>query len=150
MSNIWNKQAETMKRADIEALQLERLKWTVDYCINNVKFYHDRLTPLGISGDKIKCLKDIQYIPYTTKTDLRDNYPFGLFAVPQKDIVRIHASSGTTGKPTVVGIHKKRPCKLGGGHCQNSHRRRSHLRRHCSDMLRIRYVYGSFGPSLRP
>ena len=95
-----------MKRADIEALQLERLKWTVDYCINNVKFYHDRLTPLGITGDKIKCLKDIQYIPYTTKTDLRDNYPFGLFAVPQKDIVRIHASSGTTGKPTVVGYTK--------------------------------------------
>ena len=95
-----------MKRADIEAIQLERLKWTVDYCINNVKFYHDRLTPLGITGDKIKCLKDIQYIPYTTKTDLRDNYPFGLFAVPQKDIVRIHASSGTTGKPTVVGYTK--------------------------------------------
>ena len=61
-----------MKRADIEALQLERLKWTVDYCINNVKFYHDRLTPLGITGDKIKCLKDIQYIPYTTETGWTD------------------------------------------------------------------------------
>ncbi len=106
MSAIWNKEIETMKRADIEALQLERLKWTVDYCINNVKFYHDRLTPLGITGDKIKCLDDIRYIPYTTKTDLRDNYPFGLFAVPQRDIVRIHASSGTTGKPTVVGYTK--------------------------------------------
>ena len=106
MSHIGNKPAETMKRAAIAALQLERLKWTVDYCLNNVKFYHDRLTPLGITGDKIKCLKDIQYIPYTTKTDLRDNYPFGLFAVPQKDIVRIHASSGTTGKPTVVGYTK--------------------------------------------
>ncbi len=103
MSAIWNKEIETMSRKDIEAMQLERLKWTVDYCINNVKFYHDRLTPLGISGDKIKTLADIQYIPYTTKTDLRDNYPFGLFAVPQKDIIRIHASSGTTGKPTVVG-----------------------------------------------
>lgn len=106
MSNIWNKQAETMKRADIEALQLERLKWTVDYCINNVKFYHDRLTPLGISGDKIKCLKDIQYIPYTTKTDLRDNYPFGLFAVPQKDIVRIHASSAQPASPPLWDTQK--------------------------------------------
>lgn len=96
-----------MPRKELEALQLERLKWTVDYCINNVKFYHDRLVPLGIDGSKIKCLSDIQYIPYTTKIDLRDHYPFGLFAVPQKDIVRIHASSGTTGKPTVVGYTKQ-------------------------------------------
>lgn len=106
MSAIWNKEIETMKRADIEALQLERLKWTVDYCINNVKFYHDRLTPLGITGDKIKCLDDIRYIPYTTKTDLRDNYPFGLFAVPQRDIVRIHASSAPPASPPSSDIPK--------------------------------------------
>ena len=148
MSAIWNKEIETMKRADIEALQLERLKWTVDYCINNVKFYHDRLTPLGITGDKIKCLDDIRYIPYTTKTDLRDNYPFGLFAVPQRDIVRIHASSGTTGKQTV--IYQKRHCKLGRGHCKNSHRRRSNIRRHCTDMLRLRNVHRRPRTALRP
>ena len=104
---IWNKQAETMKRADIEALQLERLKWLVDYCRKNVPFYRKRLEEAGVTGDKIKQLSDVQYIPVTVKDDLRDNYPFGLFAVEQKDIVRIHASSGTTGKPTVVGYTRK-------------------------------------------
>ena len=99
---FFQKDIETMKRADIEALQLERLKWMVDYCYNNVPFYHERLGKAGItSGDKIKTLSDVQYIPFTTKDDIRDNYPFGMLAVPMKDIVRIHASSGTTGKPTV-------------------------------------------------
>ncbi|MFR3237787.1 MAG: phenylacetate--CoA ligase family protein [Acutalibacter sp.] len=99
---FFQKDIETMKRADIEALQLRRLKWMVDYCYNNVPFYHERLGQAGItSGDKIKALSDIQYIPFTTKNDIRDNYPFGMLAVPMKDIVRIHASSGTTGKPTV-------------------------------------------------
>ena len=97
-----------MKRADIEALQLRRLKWMVDYCYNNVPFYHERLGQVGItSGDKIKTLSDIQYIPFTTKDDIRDNYPFGMLAVPMKDIVRIHASSGTTGKPTVGAYTKE-------------------------------------------
>ncbi|MBQ7501005.1 MAG: phenylacetate--CoA ligase [Clostridia bacterium] len=100
---FFQKDIETLPRKDIEEIQLKRLKHLVDYCINNVPFYHDRLTKLGISGDKIKTLSDIQYIPFTTKADIRDNYPYGLFAVPMKNIVRIHASSGTTGKPTVVG-----------------------------------------------
>ncbi|MBQ5590368.1 MAG: phenylacetate--CoA ligase [Clostridia bacterium] len=103
---FFQKDIETMKRADLEALQLERLKHTVDYCINNVPFYAKRLAEAGVTGDKIKQLSDIQYIPYTTKADIRDNYPYGLFAKPLKDIVRIHASSGTTGKPTVVGYTK--------------------------------------------
>ncbi len=102
-SKIWNPQAECMNRKELEALQLERLKALVDYCDKNVKFYHDRFEKNGITADKIKCLSDIQYIPYTTKEDLRDNYPFGLFSVPRKEIVRLHASSGTTGNPTVVG-----------------------------------------------
>ncbi|MBE6763257.1 MAG: phenylacetate--CoA ligase [Ruminococcaceae bacterium] len=92
-----------MPRKEIEALQLERLRHIVDYCYNNVPFYHKRLNEAGVTADKIKQLSDVQYIPFTTKADIRDNYPFGLFAVPQKKIVRIHASSGTTGKPTVVG-----------------------------------------------
>ena len=96
-----------MPRKEIEALQLERLKRMVDYCMNNVPFYHDRLTKAGITADKIKTLSDIQYIPVTTKEDIRDHYPFGLFAQPMKNIVRIHASSGTTGKPTVVGYTKR-------------------------------------------
>ena len=100
---FFQKDIETLSRAEIERIQLERLKRQVDYCINNVPFYADRLGKLGITGDKIKTLSDIQYIPFTTKADLRDNYPYGLFAVPMKKIVRIHASSGTTGNPTVVG-----------------------------------------------
>ena len=105
---FFQKDIETMKRADIEALQLRRLKWMVDYCYNNVPFYHQRLGQAGVtSGDKIKTLSDIQYIPFTTKDDIRDNYPFGMLAVPMKDIVRIHASSGTTGKPTVVRLYQR-------------------------------------------
>lgn len=103
---FFQKDIETMPRKDIEALQLERLRHVVDYCYNNVPFYNKRLSEAGVTADKIKVLSDVQYIPFTTKDDIRDNYPFGLFAVPQKKIVRIHASSGTTGKPTVVGYTK--------------------------------------------
>lgn len=107
-TRFFQKDIETMKRADIEALQLERLRWMVDYCYNNVPFYHERLGAAGITaGEKIKTLSDIQYIPFTTKDDIRDNYPFGMLAVPMKDIVRIHASSGTTGKPTVGAYTKE-------------------------------------------
>ncbi|MBR4319724.1 MAG: phenylacetate--CoA ligase [Oscillospiraceae bacterium] len=100
---FFQKDIETLSREEIEKIQLERLKHQVQYCMDNVPFYHKRLTEAGVTADKIKTLSDIQYIPYTTKTDIRDNYPFGLFAKPMKEIVRIHASSGTTGKPTVVG-----------------------------------------------
>ena len=79
----------------------------VDYCYNNIPFYHERLQEAGVTGDKIKTLSDIQYIPFTTKDDIRDNYPFGMMACPMKNIVRIHASSGTTGKPT-VGVYTKK------------------------------------------
>ncbi len=99
----FQKDIETMPRADIEKMQLERLQRLVKYCYDNVPFYHKRLSEAGVCPEKIKTLSDIQYIPYTTKADLRDNYPYGLFAVPQSKIVRMHASSGTTGKPTVVG-----------------------------------------------
>ena len=95
-----------MSRKQIEEIQLNRLKWLVDYCCKNIPFYHDRLEKAGVTAEKIKTLDDIQYIPYTTKDDIRDNYPFGLFGQPIKNIVRIHASSGTTGKPTVVGYTK--------------------------------------------
>lgn len=103
---FFQKDIETMPRKSIEKIQLERLKWLVDYCNRNVKFYHDRLERVGVTADKIKSLEDIQYIPYTTKEDIRDNYPFGLFGQPVNKIIRIHASSGTTGKPTVVGYTK--------------------------------------------
>ena len=100
---FFQKEIETLPRHEIEALQLERLKYMVRYCYDNVPFYHKRLTEAKVTPDKIKQLSDIQYRPYTTKDDIRDNYPFGMFAQPMKNIVRLHASSGTTGKPTVVG-----------------------------------------------
>lgn len=104
---IWNPDFECMPRREMEALQLERLRALVDYCDRNVKFYHDRLEKAGVTAEKLKTLSDVQYIPYTTKDDLRDNYPFGLFGVPLKEMVRIHASSGTTGNPTVVGYTRE-------------------------------------------
>ena len=103
---FFQKDLETMPRAELEKLQLERLQWVVKYCFDNIPFYHARLTEAGVVPEKIKTLSDIQYIPFTTKEDIRDTYPFGLFGKPMKDIVRIHASSGTTGKPTVVGYTK--------------------------------------------
>lgn len=103
---FFQKEIETMSRKQIEEIQLERLKYTVNYCYTHVPFYKKKLDDAGVSPDQIKTLDDIRRIPPTTKADLRDNYPFGLFAVPMKEIVRIHASSGTTGKPTVVGYTK--------------------------------------------
>lgn len=104
---FFQKEIETMPRKEIDKLQLERLKETVAYCYNNVPFYHKKLTDAGIGdGSKIKQLSDIQYIPFTTKDDFRDNYPFGMAACSMRDVVRIHASSGTTGKPT-VGVYTK-------------------------------------------
>ena len=106
-NGIWNQEMECIKRPDLEQLQLERLRELVDYCDRNVEFYHKRLEKAGVTSDKIKALSDIQYIPYTTKADLRDTYPFGMFSVPKKELVRIHASSGTTGNPTVVGYTRE-------------------------------------------
>ncbi len=100
---MFNPQVETMPRRELDALKLERLRHLVRYCYDNVPFYRNRFDGIGLSPDDIRTLGDIRRIPPTTKDDLRDNYPFGLFAVPSKKIVRLHASSGTTGKPTVVG-----------------------------------------------
>jgi len=99
----WNKTIETMERGALEALQLERLQNTVQRVYQNVEVYRERMQKAGVSPDDIKTLADVQKLPFTEKTDLRDNYPYGLFAVPQHEIMRIHASSGTTGKPIVAG-----------------------------------------------
>ena len=112
---FFQKEIETMSRPELEALQLERLKRIVNYCYENVPFYHERLEKAGVTGDKIKTLSDIQYIPFTTKDDIRDNYPFHMLATPMKKIVRIHASSGTTGKPT-VGAYTRRDLDLWSDH----------------------------------
>ena len=100
---IWNKSAECMSRDEMTKLQSERLVKLVKYVYDNVEFYRKRMDSVGIKPEDIKGIEDITKLPYTTKDDLRDTYPFGLFAAKHEDIVRIHASSGTTGKATVVG-----------------------------------------------
>ena len=99
---IWSKE-ETLTRAEMEALQLERLKETVARIYEKVPYYRAKMDTIGVKPQDIQSLADLSKLPFTTKQDMRDSYPFGLFAVGQDEIVRIHASSGTTGKPTVVG-----------------------------------------------
>lgn len=97
---------EIASRDEISALQLERMKWSLNHAYDNVPMYKKRFDEKGVHPDDLKTLKDISKFPFTVKDDLRDNYPFGLFAVPREKIQRIHASSGTTGKATVVGYTK--------------------------------------------
>ncbi len=97
---------ETASRDEIAALQLERLKWSLRHAYENVPFYRKKFDEAKVRPDDLKELSDLAKFPFTTKQDLRDNYPFGMFAVPREEVVRIHASSGTTGKPTVVGYTK--------------------------------------------
>lgn len=100
---IWNRHIETMDRDGIRHIQSERLKETVERVYFNVPYYRNKMQEAGMGPESIRSIDDISKLPFTTKIDLRDNYPFGLFAVPMSEIVRVHASSGTTGKPTVVG-----------------------------------------------
>jgi len=104
---IWNERFECMDRQELAEFQLARLKETVDLCYNKVPFYRKKFDEIGLKPEHIKTLKDIELIPYTTAQDLRDNYPFGMFAVDKKEIVRIHGSSGTTGKPKLTGYTAK-------------------------------------------
>lgn len=103
---IWSKE-ETMSRQEIEEIQLARLKETVKLNWEKVPAYRKKMEEAGVKPEDIQTLKDLSKLPFVTKQDLRDNYPFGLFAVPKDELVRIHASSGTTGKPTVVGYTKR-------------------------------------------
>jgi len=103
---FWNEKIECMPREEKEKLQSERLVKLVKYVYDNVEFYRNKMDAAGVLPEDIKGIDDITKLPYTTKNDLRDTYPFGLFAAPHSDIVRIHASSGTTGKATVVGYTK--------------------------------------------
>ncbi len=104
---IWNKTKECMPREEMRELQGERLRKTVHRVYHNTPFYREKMQQMGITPDDIQSIDDIVKLPFTTKQDLRDNYPYGLFAVPMSEIVRIHASSGTTGQPTVVGYTRK-------------------------------------------
>ncbi len=105
--NYWQPKMELMERKELEELQLQRLKSVVEKVYKNVPFYESKFKQAGITPQDIKSLNDLAKLPTTKKQDLRDNYPFGLFAVPLEEVVRVHASSGTTGKPTVVGYTAK-------------------------------------------
>ncbi|MBV9230385.1 MAG: phenylacetate--CoA ligase, partial [Chloroflexi bacterium] len=100
---IWNPQAETMSRAELTALQTQRLQQQVTRAYERVPFYRRQLDESGVHPRDIRALDDIERLPFTVKDDFRTTYPYGLFAVPLKDVVRLHASSGTTGKSVVGG-----------------------------------------------
>ncbi|MFH1156249.1 MAG: phenylacetate--CoA ligase [Pseudomonadota bacterium] len=104
---IYNMDFETMPREALEAIQLRRLQTTIQRVYATVPFYRDRFRQAGITPADIRSLGDLKLIPFTVKQDLRDNYPYGMFAVPMENVVRIHASSGTTGTPTVVGYTRR-------------------------------------------
>lgn len=104
---IWDKDIECLTHEEMKELQLKRLQDVVTRAFNEVPYYHERYSQAEVYPEDIQTLDDIEKLPFTTKTDLRASYPFGLFAVPQKEIVEIHTSSGTTGKPTVSGYTKE-------------------------------------------
>lgn len=105
--NFWDAQISTASRDKIAAVQLENLKKTLWHCYNNNSFYKKRIDEAGLNPDKLKDLRDIEKLPFTSKDELRENYPFGLFCTPLSEVIRVHASSGTTGNPTVVGYTRE-------------------------------------------
>lgn len=137
---IWNETKECMSRDEMTFLQGRRLVKTVDRVYHNVEFYRKKMQQVGIEPGDIKGLEDITKLPYTTKSDLRDNYPFGLFAVPRSEIVRIHASSGTTGKATVVG-YTRRDLEI-WSECVSRALSMAGITR--DDIIQVAYGYGLF------
>jgi phenylacetate-CoA ligase len=131
---------ETASRDEIEALQLQRMQWSLAHAYNNVPHYKASFDSAGVHTDDLKSLADLSRFPFTVKSDLRDNYPFGLFAVPRSEVNRIHASSGTTGQPTVVG-YTKADLAMWDVVMERS-LRASGLRR--GDLLHNAYGYGLF------
>ena len=131
---------ETASRDEVQALQLQRLRWTLQHAYDNVPHYRKAFDAKGVHPGDLKQLSDLSKFPFTVKKDLRDNYPFGMFAVPREQVLRVHASSGTTGKPTVVGYTRKdidnwadlvaRSIRAAGGRA--------------GDMVHIAYGYGLF------
>ena len=131
---------ETASRDELQALQLERLKQTLEHTYKNVPHYQRAWDAAGIQPGDLKSLEDLRLFPLTTKADLRENYPFGMFAVPMDDIVRVHASSGTTGQPTVVG-YTKQDIQTWAEVCARSIRASGGTR---ADIVHVAYGYGLF------
>lgn len=131
---------ETASRDEIEALQLSRMRWSLQHAYDNVPHYKKAFEKNGVSPGDLKELSDLAKFPFTAKADLRDNYPFGMFAVPREQVIRIHASSGTTGKPTVVGYTQKDLDMWAD--CVARSMRASGARK--GDIVHISYGYGLF------
>nr|HMQ57837.1 phenylacetate--CoA ligase [Rhizobiaceae bacterium] len=131
---------EIASRDEIAALQLQRLKWSLAHAYANSPFYRAKFDAVGVHPDDLKQLSDLAKFPFTVKTDLRDNYPFKMFATPMADVRRIHASSGTTGKPTVVG-YTANDLDVWASMVARS-MRASGVRR--GDMVHVAYGYGLF------
>jgi len=104
---MFDRSAECMPRTDLAALQLDRLKKTLERAYARVPHFRKAFDAARVTADSVKSLDDLRRFPFTLKTDLRDNYPFGMFAVPREQVLRVHASSGTTGRPTVVGYTRR-------------------------------------------
>ena len=131
---------EYASRDEIAALQTSRMKWSLTHAYNNVEHYRTKCRDKGVHPDDFKELKDLAKFPFTTKADLRDTYPFGMFAIPMDDVVRVHASSGTTGKPTVVG-YSRNDIDMWAGVMARSIRAAGGRRK---DKCHISYGYGLF------
>ncbi len=139
-TNYWEEEIETLPRVGLESIQLTRLKKLVARVYKTVKPYRQKMDEAGVKPDDIQSLGDLQKLPFTVKDDLRDNYPFGLFTVPLDEVVRVHASSGTTGKPTVVGYTKKDIDTWAGVMA----RALACAGAHTGDMIHNAYGYGLF------
>ncbi len=142
LSNTSNnlEQIEKASQDELTSLQLERLKWSLDHAYNNVEMYREKFDAAGIHPGDLKSLEDLKHFPYTSKEDLRQNYPFNAFAVPMEKVVRIHASSGTTGKPTVVG-YTQNDVDMWAGVMARSIRAAGGR---ASDIVHVAYGYGLF------
>lgn len=137
---IWNPERECADRQQMHELQSSQLSAMIQRLYNNVPFYRNKLKEAGVEPGDIRSIDQLKQLPFTTKTDLRDNYPFGLFTVPQEDVVRIHASSGTTGKPTVVG-YTQHDIELWA---EVVARGLTMAGIHSGDTIQIAYGYGAF------
>ncbi len=137
---IWNPEKECADREQMREWQSIQLAGMIKRMYENVPFYHNKLKEKGIDPGDIRSIDQLKDLPFTTKADLRDNYPFGLFTVPQTDVVRIHASSGTTGKPTVVG-YTRHDIELWAEVVARS---LTMAGVHSGDTIQIAYGYGPF------
>ncbi len=137
---VFDVQKETLPRDELETLQLKRLNYLLHKIYHNVPFYHQKFKELGIEPDRLQAISDIKHLPFTEKQDLRNNYPFGMFAVPRESVVRIHASSGTTGKATVVG-YTQRDVEIWAGLMARSFEAAGATR---ADIVHNAYGYGLF------